>query len=115
MEGASTGPSDGVRKGLREYFADHEGNVLTREHLIQWLKQLALTTSKKEIWDAAERIAEYMVDVKGYHTGEDYITGEQEDIEEARTTGYLEISDVPWVRYTAGLVTHATRGWVGQT
>ena len=72
MEGASTGPTAGVRKGLREYFANHEGNVLTREHLIQWLKQLALATSKKEIWDTSERIAEYMVDVKGYHTGEDY-------------------------------------------
>ena len=71
----------------------------------QWLKALGVALKKKDVYDAAEKLAEYLVDVKGYGTGEDYQLAEQGDVEEARTNAKLTLSDVSVrtvVRYMTG-------------
>ena len=57
------------------------------------------------MYNAGAQLSEYMVDVKGYGTGEDYQLAEQGDVEEARTNAKLALSDVSVrtiVRYMTG-------------
>ena len=83
-----------AKETLRRFFADHEDTELTKGDIEQWLKTLGVASKKKDVYDAAEKLSEYLVDVKGYGTGEDYQLAEQGDIEEARTNAKLTLSDV---------------------
>ena len=74
-----------AKETLRKFFVEHADTELTKGDVEQWLKTLAVAVKKKDIYEAAEKLTEYLVDVKGYGTGEDYQLAEQGDIEEART------------------------------
>ena len=94
-----------AKETLRKFFADHAEVELTKGDVEQWLKTLGVALKKKDVYDAAEKLAEYLVDVKGYGTGEDYQLAEQGDVEEARTNAKLTLSDVSVrtvVRYMTG-------------
>ena len=114
MEDSSTPDSArGTRsrkEALREYFAIHEDAVFTKKELGEWLQNLGLVTNKEDVHGTAMGLAEYMVEVKGYTTGEDMLQVEAGDIEEARTNGSLKLTDVSVsmiVRYMRG-----TAEWV---
>ena len=97
MEGASISHGvhpEGLRGILREHFATKWETVFGAEVVEDWLKHLGLAVAKQDIHDEAKKIAEYMVEVKGYNTGEDFATGEEADIEEARTNGTIALGDV---------------------
>ena len=82
------------KEGLREYFAIHEDAEFNREELAVWFRKLGLAANKRDLNEAASALAEYLVDVKGYVTGEDMLQVEAGDIEEARTNASLRLTDV---------------------
>ena len=97
MEGetaeTNVNPGD-ARAELRKYFGKNYEAAFKKENVERWLKDLGLVLCKRDIHDGAAKMAEYLMDVKGYSTGEDFVTGEQADIEEARTNAGIELSDV---------------------
>ena len=97
MEGetaeTNVNPGD-ARAELRRYFGKNYEAAFKKENVERWLKDLGLVLCKRDIHDGAAKMAEYLMDVKGYSTGEDFVTGEQGGIEEARTNAGIELSDV---------------------
>ena len=94
-----------AKETLRKFFVEHAETELTKGDVEQWLKTLGVALKKKDVYDAAKALAEYLIDVKGYGTGEDYQLAEQGDVEEARTNAKLTLSDVSVrtvVRYMTG-------------
>ena len=79
---------------LRKHFAFEEDSTVTTESLTLWLQELARLTTKKEIYESSEDLATFMVEVKGYSTGEGMLEVERVDIEEARELLKLKLTDV---------------------
>ena len=97
-----------AKEMLRKFFAEHAETELTKGDVEQWLKTLGAALKKKDVYSAAAQLSEYLVDVKGYGTGEDYQLAEQGDVEETRTNAKLTLSDVSVrtiVRYMTGAQT----------
>ena len=92
MEGDSV--STPTKEALREYFAIMEDTELTVSDVATWLDNLGKVTRKMDICATAKQLSEYMVDVKGYVTGEDFLLGEEDDVMEARVNCSLNITDV---------------------
>ena len=99
MEEGSVGTP--TKEALREYFANHEDDELSMSDVVTWLQELGTCTRKKDIRDSARALAEYMIDVKGYTTGEDFATATQGDIDEARVNVQLALTQ--WLLSQAGL------------
>ena len=79
---------------MREYFAIHEDAEFSKEELAVWFRKLGIAANKRDVNENASALAEYLVDVKGYVTGEDMLQVEAGDIEEARTNASLRLTDV---------------------
>ena len=92
MEGDSV--STPTKEALRDYFATMEDTELTVNDVATWLNNLGKSTRKMDISSTAKELAEYMIDVKGYITGEDFLQGEEGDVTEARVNCSLGLTDV---------------------
>lgn len=92
MEEGSVGTP--TKEALREYFAIHEDSELSVSDVAAWLDELGTCTRKKDIRESARALTEYMIEVKGYTTGEDFTTATEGDIEEARVNAKLSLTDV---------------------
>ena len=57
-----------AKETLRKFFADHAETELTKGDVEQWLKTLGVALKKKDVYNAAAALAEYLIDVKGYGT-----------------------------------------------
>ena len=44
------------------------------EELARWIRDVALVSAKKNVWDHAAALGEYLVEGLGYVTGEDYMS-----------------------------------------
>ena len=44
------------------------------EELARWIRDVALVSAKKNVWDYAAALGEYLVNGLGYVTGEDYMS-----------------------------------------
>ena len=58
-----------AKETLRKFFADHAEVELTKGDVEQWLKTLGVALKKKDVYDAAEKLAEYLIDGAGYRQG----------------------------------------------
>ena len=67
---------------------------ISKEELAVWFRKLGIAANKRDVNEAADALAEYLVDVKGYVTGEDMLQVEAGDIEEARTNASLRLTDI---------------------
>ena len=54
-----------AKETLRKFFADHAETELTKGDVEQWLKTLGVALKKKDVYNAAAALAEYLIDVKG--------------------------------------------------
>ena len=61
------------------------------EELARWIRDVALVSAKKNVWDYAAALGEYLVNGLGYVTGEDYMSmdlalmitiGEDEEVQQ---------------------------------
>ena len=82
------------KEALRRHFAINEDQVFEAGDLQKWLESLGLMLNKRDVHETAEKLSEYMIEVKGYTTGEDFREVELGDIEEARANMKLPLSDV---------------------
>ena len=55
------------------FIADPRRNW-SAEELAGWIRDVALVSAKKNVWDHAAALGEYLVDGLGYVTGEDYMS-----------------------------------------
>ena len=79
---------------LRTHFARNLDDQYDTDEVQYWIHAVGEIMGKKDIMDNAQAIAEYLVDVKGFQTGEEFVMAERTDLEEGRTNGQWEISDV---------------------
>ena len=92
MEGDSV--STPTKEALRDYFATMVDTELTVNDVATWLNNLGKSTRKMDISNTAKELAEYMIDVEGYNTGEDFLQGEEGDVTEARVNCTVSCSSV---------------------
>ena len=92
--GEASSESASRRETLRKHFAIEEDKVVDTEYLASWLMELATLLTKKDIHENAMALATYMVEVKGYTTGEDLLDVVSGDIEDAREACSLTLTDV---------------------
>ena len=55
------------------FFADPRRNW-SAEELASWIRDVALVSAKKNVWDHAAALGEFLVNGLGYVTGEDYMS-----------------------------------------
>ena len=55
------------------FIADPRKNW-SAEELARWIRDVALVSAKKNVWDHAEALSEYLVNGLGYVTGEEYMS-----------------------------------------
>ena len=79
---------------LRTYFARNLDDQYSVDEIEYWIHAVGEVMGKRDIMENANAIATYMVDVKGFQTGEEFVMADRADLEEGRTNGQWEISDV---------------------
>ena len=68
---------------LRTWFARNFDDGITKEEVENWFDTLGACTGKGEIQDNKEKLTAYLMQTKGFSTGEDFVLSFSEDIEEA--------------------------------
>ena len=68
---------------LRTWFARYFDDGMTKEDVENWFDTLGACTGKGEIGNNKEKLTAYLMQTKGFSTGEDFVLSLSEDIEEA--------------------------------
>ena len=68
---------------LRTWFARYFDDGMTKEYVENWFDTLGACTGKGEISENKEKLTTYLMQTKGFSTGEDFVLSISEDIEEA--------------------------------
>ena len=61
-----------LRSTVESAFTDDPRKNWSAEELARWIRDVALVSAKKNVWDYAAALGEYLVNGLGYVTGEDY-------------------------------------------
>ena len=68
---------------LRTYFARYFDDGMTKEDVENWFDTLGACTGKGEISDNKEKLTAYLMQTKGFSTGEDFVLSLSSDIDGA--------------------------------
>ena len=68
---------------LRTWFARYFDDGITKEEVENWFDTLGACTGKGEIQENKEKLTAYLMQTKGFSTGEDFVLSLSQDIEEA--------------------------------
>ena len=68
---------------LRTWFARYFDEGMTKDDVENWFDTLGACTGKGEISENKEKLTTYLMQTKGFSTGEDFVLSLNEDIEEA--------------------------------
>ena len=71
------------KNALRTWFARYFDDGMTKEDVENWFDTLGACTGKGEISENKEKLTTYLMQTKGFNTGEDFVLSLNEDIEEA--------------------------------
>ena len=63
-----------LRSTVESAFTEDPRKNWTAEELARWIRDVALVSAKKNVWDYATALGEYLVDGLGYVTGEEYLS-----------------------------------------
>ena len=62
-----------LRATVENAFTSDPRKNWSAEELARWIRDVALVSAKKNVWDYAAALGKYLVNGLGYVTGEDYI------------------------------------------
>ena len=68
---------------LRTWFARYFDDGMTKEDVENWFDTLGACTGKGAISESKEKLTAYLMQTKGFSTGEDFVLSLSRDIEEA--------------------------------
>ena len=79
---------------LRTYFARTLDDQYDTDEITTWINDVGQIMGKQDIIDDAQNVATYLMEEKGYQTGEEFVMMEQGDLEEGRSINGWALSDV---------------------